>query len=113
MHHKTWKPVVQVYAQAYVQEFLYVLIVVVKPQLAVHYYNTLRFSALLATRSLKINPLSSHIAPSNLVVPRKNNISEWMLVEHVVEVFTDSQEHVRTYTYVCLYDQYPGLENQT
>lgn len=36
-----------------------------------------------------------------------------MLVEHVVQVFIDSQEHVCTYTYVRLYDQYPGLENQT
>lgn len=54
--------------------------------------------SLLATRSLKIYPPSSGVAISNLAAPRKNNISDCMLVEHFVEVHIHPQEHVCAYT---------------
>lgn len=55
--------------------------------------------SLLATRSLKINPPSSGIATTNLSVPRKNSISDWMLVEDVIQVCIHPQEYACTYTH--------------
>lgn len=59
--------------------------------------------SLLAIRPLKINPPRSDIATSNLAVPRKNSISDCMLVEHVVQVHIHPQEHACTYTQIFVF----------
>lgn len=85
------------------QEFPHMLTFAVKPQQAVHYEFSAILCSLLATRPLKIYPPSSGTATSNLAAPRKNNISDCMLVEHVVEVHIHPQEHVCAYTQIFVF----------